>query len=91
MATCMHDRSRTHTKKLTRDANQPAKKVVDIASAEDGEATPKKAKDGKDPAAVSLGRRRSPKGGRARADPLSPEDRKKWRKVQPKPWKIDDR
>jgi uncharacterized membrane protein len=79
-------------KKLPRDANQLAKKIVDIATADGEEATPKMAKDGKDPAAVSLGRRGGLKGGRARADSLSPEDRKKIAQGAAQArWKKDDR
>jgi hypothetical protein len=64
----MLDRSR----KRPRDPNQLAKLVVDIATAE-VEDTP--ADDGKDPAAVALGRKGGLKGGRARADSLTAEQR----------------
>lgn len=66
----MPDRSR----RRPADASQLAKSVVDQAT---GNApTPKPADDsGKDPAAVSLGRRGGLKGGKARADALTPEQR----------------
>jgi len=61
--------------KRPRDFNQAAKLVVDIASGrvEDREPTPEE--QGKDPAAVSLGRRGGLKGGKARAEKLSSEKR----------------
>jgi len=62
-------------KKRPRDANQLAKSIVDIATGEteDRELTPEE--QGKDPAAVSLGRRGGKKGGKARAESLSAEER----------------
>ena len=62
-------------KKRPRDANQLAKSIVDIATgeAEDREPTPEE--QGKDPAAVSLGRRGGLKGGKARAKSLSAKRR----------------
>lgn len=58
-------------KKRPRDTNKLAKSIVDIATGEveDREATPEE--QGKDPAAVSLGRRGGLKGGKARAAKLS--------------------
>ncbi len=58
--------------KRPRDANQLAKSVVDIATGtvEDDPY------EGKDPAAVELGRRGGLKGGAARARNLSPEKRR---------------
>jgi hypothetical protein len=57
-----------------RDANQLAKHIVDIATGEaadrDEEQKPK------NPAAVSLGRLGGRKGGKARAEKLSPERRR---------------
>ena len=59
--------------KRPRDSNQLAKLIVDIAT---GEAeNDKPVDDGKDPAAVSLGRRGGLKGGKARAAALTPERR----------------
>lgn len=62
--------------KRPRDANQLAKSIVDIATGQHEEVVPVQADDGKDPAAVSLGRRGGLKGGRARAERLTPERRK---------------
>ena len=64
--------------KRPRDPNQLAKRILDIASGEvEDRETPSLADDGKDPAAVALGRKGGLKGGRARADSLSPDERKK--------------
>ena len=62
--------------KRPRDLNQWAKHMVDIATGdvEDREPTPEE--QGKDPAAVSLGRRGGLKGGKARSDTLTPERRR---------------
>lgn len=62
----------TKTPKRPRDINQLAKLVVDIAT---GEAPPDKSDDGKDPAAVALGRKGGLKGGKARAQALTAEER----------------
>jgi hypothetical protein len=64
----MPDRSRT----LPKDTNQRAKRIVDLAtgSEPDDQQEPRK-----DPAAVSLGRRGGLKGGKARAEKLSPARR----------------
>ena len=61
--------------KRPRDLNQWAKRMVDIATGavEDREPTPEE--QGKDPAAVSLGRRGGLKGGKARAASMTPEQR----------------
>ena len=66
----------TDRKKLPRDFAQRAKMIVDIATGEieDREQTPEE--QGKDPAAVSLGRRGGLKGGKARAKKLSAAQRK---------------
>jgi hypothetical protein len=69
----MQDRSR---KKRPRDPNQLGKLIVDISVGEVEdvpEASPNH--EGKDPAAVSLGRRGGLKGGKARAAKLTPEQR----------------
>lgn len=56
-----------------RDPNQLAKRIAEIAT---GEATDRVlTEDGRDAAAVALGRRGGLKGGRARANSLSPEER----------------
>lgn len=60
------------TLKRPRDTNQLAKFIVDLAT---GEAELPKTEDGKDPAAVSLGRKGGLKGGAARARKLTPEQR----------------
>lgn len=54
--------------KRPRDVNQLAKFIADLAT---GQAHPPKTDDGKDAAAVSLGRRGGLKGGKARAEKLS--------------------
>jgi hypothetical protein len=62
-------------KKRARDTTQLAKSMVDIATGETEDREPAPAVQGKDPAAVSLGRRGGLKGGKARADKLSPRRR----------------
>jgi hypothetical protein len=64
----MPDRSR----KRPRDPNQLAKLIVDLATGEAEEPDPD---EGKDPAAVSLGRKGGLKGGKARAEKMTPEQR----------------
>ena len=54
------------------DANQLAKLITDLAT---GEAVDVDPDEGKDPAAVALGRKGGQKGGKARADSLSPKKR----------------
>jgi hypothetical protein len=58
--------------KRPRDPAQLAKLIVDIAT---GQAEDRDPDAGKDPAAVSLGRRGGLKGGKARAAKMSPEQR----------------
>jgi len=58
--------------KRPRDTNQLAHLIAAIAT---GEVVDVKTNDGKDPAAVSLGRKGGLRGGKARADSLSPEKR----------------
>ena len=58
--------------KRPRDANQLAKRIVDIATGDLSDADPDA---GKDPAAVALGRRGGLKGGKARSNNLSPAQR----------------
>jgi len=60
-------------KKRPRDINQRAKLIVELAT---DEVTEKNPDEGKNPAAVSLGRLGGLKGGKARAAKLSPERRK---------------
>lgn len=66
----MPERSR---KKRPRDVNALAAAIVAEATGEDRE--PEDPYEGKDPAAVELGRRGGLKGGRARAEKLTPEQR----------------
>ena len=61
----------TKTPKRPRDANQLAKRIVDIATGE-VEDRPEK----KDPAAIERGRKGGSVGGPARADRLSAEERR---------------
>lgn len=65
--------NRSSKPKRPRDANQLAKAIVDLATGEAGDSSnlPTTHKDGKDPAAVELGRRGGLKGGKARAESLS--------------------
>ena len=64
----MPDRSR----KRPRDVNELARQVVDEAT---GEAPKYDPDEGKNPAAVELGRRGGLKGGKARAEKLTPDQR----------------
>lgn len=64
----MPDRSR----KRPRDPNELAKQLVDEATGERPKYDPN---EGKDPAAVELGRRGGLKGGKARAAKMTPEQR----------------
>ena len=61
------------SKKRPRDANQLAKMIVDMATGEAPADTV--ADDGKNPAAVALGRLGGLKGGKARAESLSKKKR----------------
>ncbi|MBN8876170.1 MAG: hypothetical protein J0I32_01370 [Sphingobacteriales bacterium] len=58
-------------KKLPADTNKKAKSVVDLATGEASEVN----EDGKNAAAVALGRRGGLKGGKARAAALTPKRR----------------
>lgn len=66
----MPERSR---KRRPTDLNSLAASIVRDATDEDK--VDESVDDGKDPAAVALGRRGGLKGGRARADKLTPEQR----------------
>jgi hypothetical protein len=59
--------------KRPRDPNQLGKLIVDIATGETTDVSPD---DGKNPAAVALGRRGGLKGGKARAASMTAEERK---------------
>ena len=65
----------TQTPKRPRDLNQWAKRMVDLATGEASDREPTPEEQGKDPAAVSLGRRGGLKGGKARANSMTPERR----------------
>lgn len=67
------DMTRPLGTKRPRDLNELAAALVNEAVSEDISAP---ADDGKDPAAVALGRKGGLKGGKARAAALSPERRK---------------
>jgi len=54
------------------DINQLAAKIVEMATNEDSPP----ADDGKDPAAVALDRKGGLKGGKARAEKMTPEERR---------------
>lgn len=60
--------------KRPKDANQLAKLITEIATGETKDE--EKTKDGKNAAAVALGRLGGQKGGKARANKLTPEKRK---------------
>lgn len=79
----------TH-KKRPRDPNQLGKLIVDIATGQVRDEAPAPAspeEEGKDPAAVSLGRRGGLKGGKARAKKLTAERRQEIaRKAAAKRW-----
>ena len=63
---------RSSKPKRPRDANQLAKHIVDLSTGQVEEKDPDK---GKDPAAVALGRKGGLKGGKARAQSLTAEER----------------
>jgi hypothetical protein len=67
----MPDRSR----KLPRDPNQLAARIVEMATGGARGATSEPHTQGKNPAAVALGRLGGLKGGKARAKSLSPKKR----------------
>jgi hypothetical protein len=73
--------------KRPRDTNQLAKLIADIAT---GVVTETKTDDGKDPAAVALGRKGGLKGGAARAKKLTAEKRSEIaKKAATARWKRD--
>ncbi len=72
-------------KKRPTDANKLAKLIVDIAS---GEVEDKPDYGDKNPAAVELGRLGGKKGGKARAESMTPEERREVaRKAAQARWK----
>ena len=66
----------TKSPKRPRDLNQWAKRMVDIATGEVSEREPTPEEQGKDPAAVALGRKGGLKGGKARAESLNAASRR---------------
>ena len=60
------------TPKRPRDPNQLAKSIIDIATGEKPDRDPTPEEQGKDPAAVAMGK----KGGKARANSMTAERRK---------------
>jgi hypothetical protein len=60
-------------KKRPRDPNQLARSIVDIATGQVPDRAPTPEEEGKDPAAVAMGK----KGGKARAARMTPEERRK--------------
>ena len=64
--------NRSSKPKRPRDANQLAKSIVDLTT---GDADEPKTDNGKDPAAVALGRKGGLKGGKARAESMTDEQR----------------
>ncbi len=59
------------TPKRPRDPNQLAKSIIDIATGEKPDRDPTPEEQGKDPAAVAMGK----KGGKARANSMTAEKR----------------
>jgi hypothetical protein len=81
----MPDRSRKHP----RDLNVLAASIVGDATDENPQPTPD---DGKDPAAVALGRKGGLKGGKARAAKLTAEERSRIaRKASQARWAAEKR
>lgn len=77
---------KTKKKKSHPDLNQLAASIVAEATDENPDEQPKE--DGKNPAAVALGRLGGLKGGKARANKLTPEQRKEIaRKAAAARWK----
>ena len=75
----------THPKR-PRDPNQLAKSIIDIATGQKPDRDPTPEEQGKDPAAVALGK----KGGKARSDRLSEQRRKEIaRHAAAKRWSSD--
>lgn len=65
----------TERPKRPRDPAQLAKLMIDIATGEVEDRQPTPEEEGKNPAAVELGRRGGLKGGKARAEKLSPDQK----------------
>jgi hypothetical protein len=81
----MPERSR----KRPADLNRLAASIVADSTDEDRDETP--TDDGKDPAAVALGRKGGLKGGKARAEKLTPEQRSEIARVAArKRWGLEE-
>lgn len=79
----------SRSSKRPRDVNQLAKLVIDLATRERSEEA-RLDLSGKNPAAVALGKLGGRKGGRARADSLTPERRREIaRRAAAARWKND--
>ena len=79
------------TPKRPRDPNQLAKFIVDVATGEVEDREPTPEEQGKDPAAVSLGRRGGHIGGKVRALRLNENERRAAaKKAAASRWKSTD-
>lgn len=84
-----YNTSMAKTPKRPRDANQLAKSIVDLTTGDAEEVRPND--DGKDPAAVALGRKGGLKGGKARSEALSADDRSRIAQIAARArWKKKD-
>jgi hypothetical protein len=80
---------RSSKSKESRDFNQNAFRIVQEATG--GDNTPKPEDEAKNPAAVALGRLGGKVGGKARAEKLTPEQRKEIAKIAASArWKKSD-
>jgi hypothetical protein len=70
--------------KRPRDFSQAAKLVIDIATGEKPNRDPTPEEQGKDPAAVALGRKGGRKGGKSRAERMTAEQRSEAAKLAAK-------
>lgn len=79
-------------KKQPRDLNQLAASIVSAATDEGAERDEERpVETEKDPAAVALGRKGGKKGGKARAEKLTPEERSEIARIAAKArWKKSD-
>ena len=74
--------------KMPTDVNSRARAIVDLATSDEELPDPD---EGKDPAALSLSRKGASKGGRARAEKLSPTERSEIAKAAARArWQSDD-
>lgn len=76
-------------RKMPRDVNERAKRILEIVTGDAPEEKPQD--DGKDPAAVALGRKGGLKGGKARAKSMTKEQRSEIARVAAQArWKKTD-